>query len=444
MRLIFAEKKDVADVEGPLCFGANGLQRLGGASGLSPLAFPCPVPRDDRSYLVYGSVHDPDLSFRILRFKTWDGIHYEGGQEVFRSPVQAPSGAWLGHLCIVHNGRDDRLLCLAWARGKVSHALWGYASEDGQIWKPLAETPLYHDHDSFFVLWHAQLASYVAYQTTYQTWGAKPYADNIGGEIRRVQAIRTSMDGLVWEPAGDVGYKAPHLPDETFVTPDDQDPVELEFYRLVVFPHHGRFVGMALNYAPSPGPANTRYPWTKHGPHLGGEWWLSDDGLSWRRLFRACFAPGEADGPISHVPMQLNQGLLWIMGDQVFGLPEDRIFFAGSMANSVFSTPPFTLTDKPLALDASFGFQGDDKRGMRGQGHIMAALLDENGSVIDGFDGAKCVIHDLQSDAVRKRQMDGNAIRLHWQGRMTKELAGVQVRLRIYLRDARIYALRTS
>lgn len=323
-------------------------------------------------------------------------------------------------------------------------ALWGYASADGQDWAPLSDAPLYHDHDAFFVLWHPQSASYVAYLTTYQKWSAKPYADNIGGERRRVQSIRTSGDGVLWEPSADVGYAGPYAPVEALVTPDEKDPAELEFYRLVVFPYHDRFVGMALHYAPSPGPANTRHPWTKHGPHLGGEWWISDDGLAWRRPFRECSAPGEAEGTVSHAPMQLNRRLLWIVGDKICGLPEDRIFFAGSLANAAFSTPLFTGTGRPLSLDASFGFHGDENRGMRGQGYVMAALLDESGSVIEGFERERCILHDLESDAVRARQMDGNAIRLHWQGRTTAELAGRKARLRIYLRDARVYALRVG
>ena len=102
MTLLFVEPQDVVDVSGPLRFGANSLRCLADAAGLIRMAFPCPVPRDDGSYVVYGSTHNPDLSFRVLRFRTWDGIHYEGGEEVFSSPSQAPSGAWLGHLCIVH------------------------------------------------------------------------------------------------------------------------------------------------------------------------------------------------------------------------------------------------------------------------------------------------------------------------------------------------------
>ena len=199
-----------------------------------------------------------------------------------------------------------------------------------------------------------------------------------------------------------------------------------------------------LNYAASPELANTRYPWSKHGPHLGGEWWISDDGFQWRRPFREVHASGEANGIVRHAPMYYDGQLLWIYSDGIYGLPENRIFYAGSFASAAFSTPSFVLPESPLALDAAFGFHSQERRGMRGQGYIMAEIMDEEGHVLEGFEKERCIIHDLESEAVRYGQMQGHRIRLSWQGETTEQLGSSKVQLRLYLRDARIYALSTA
>ena len=259
-----------------------------------------------------------------------------------------------------------------------------------------------------------------------------------------------------------VGYDTEdYIPEDRLITPDDKDPAELEFYRFCAFPHNGGYVGMMLHYCPSPGPANTRHPWTNHGPDLSGEWWVSVDGFCWRRPFRDVFAPGEADDIIRHPPMTVDGRHLWLFGDEVFGLPEDHLFYIGSLANAEFSTPTFTMAGSPLLLNAEFGFHGDPNRGMRGQGYLMAELRGADGAVIEGYGREQCVIHDLGPDAARfgqreagSRQMQYAVQRqaslgpgamellcaLQWQGRTGAELADREVCLRLFLRDARVYA----
>lgn len=439
MNLLFAEARDVVDATGALQFGANGLRRLGDVAGLPPLSFPCPVLQPDGSYLVYGATQRATV---IRRFRTWDGFRYEGGETVLSLGPAAPSGGeWLGCLCLAHGRRCDDLFCFAWAKAPPGMGLWGYASSGGQPWRPLADAPLYRDHDAFHVLWHPSRECLVACQVTYQRWH-KPFADNIGQERRRVLSFRASPDGRHWDPPEDVcGDSLRHERD--LLTPDAQDPAELEFYRLVAFPFHDRFVGMVLLYAASPGAANVRHPWTRHGPHLGGEWWTSDDGLAWRRPFRAVFAPGEAGGIAQHAPMRLGNRLLWLFPDGVYGLPEDRLFFAGAFASAAFSTPCFVQPDRHLALNAEFGFHDHTTRGMRGQGYIAVEALDEEGRTLPGFEEERCILHDLDAAAVRAHQTDRDtARRLHWQGKSLRELAGRRLRLRFRLRDARIYGLR--
>ena len=62
-------------------------------------------------------------------------------------------------------------------------------------------------------------------------------------------------DGVRWEPTGPVYAKAifkSELPPSLLITPDRDDPPEMEFYRGVGFSYHDRCFMMMLNYAPSP------------------------------------------------------------------------------------------------------------------------------------------------------------------------------------------------
>ncbi len=442
MKLYFAEPTDVQQVQGPLRFGANGLRRLADAPGLPAFAGAGALPLPDGAHAVYLLVHPGQGEpWRLLRCRTWDGVHYEEATVVFTAPRRGPPTPWLGHACVCPNPDSGEVLALAWGRcAEGGMGVWGYRTADGTHWDALSEAPLYKDHDSFHVMWHAARQQYVAYQITYQPW-PKPYADNIGGERRRVLHVRTSGDALTWDPPNLTAWP-PAVPAERLVTPDAQDAPELEFYRLAVFPAAGRYVGMMLNYAASPGAANVRHPHSKHGPHLGTEWWVSTDGLAWRRPFRDVFAAGEASGTVSHTPITIGGRHVWLYHDGVFGLPEDRLFFAGALANCEFSTPLFAMPTRPLVLNAEFGYDGHPARGMRGQGYLMAELRDEAGAVIPGFERERCLLHDVDGPARRLYQTDrGLATRLHWQGRLTRELAGRRVTLRLYLRDARVYAL---
>jgi hypothetical protein len=80
------------------------------------------------------------------------------------------------------------------------------------------------------------------------------------------------------------------------------------------------------------------------------------------------------------------------VGNVVYGAPEDRLFFVGSMANAEFSTAPFVMTDKPLTLNAAFSFHDLEVRAFRGQSYIMVAVLDETGATMKGFEKERCIL----------------------------------------------------
>ena len=68
------------------------------------------------------------------------------------------------------------------------------------------------------------------------------------------------------------------------------------------------------------------------------------------------------------------------------------------------------------------------------QAYVMAAVLDEKGNVIPGFEAEKCVI----------RNEDRRDIPLKWGDASARQLAGQTIRLRFFLRSANIYAVTAS
>lgn len=443
MRFTFSGLQDVHEPLGWLHFGANSLRLIGQAVGLPPLGWQCEAPADDGGYWLYGYENQSlppregrkysDLAWRIVRCKTSDGLGY-GQVEV----VHSQSGDnWLGHGAIVHNSTDGSFLALKFRR--EPHAAWAFGSKDGSKWKPLADKPVIIDHDAFGLLWDAGSKRYIDYQTTYQKWNRR-LVDNQASRNRRVLSIRTSEDGVHWQPDYEVRFRKMLAPEDDLITPDERDPPDLEFYWFREFRYCGRYVGMMLNYAPSPQNVN---PWganspdneqSRHGPWCSGEWWISQDGLTWRRPWPDVFANGQCDETIRHEPMRLGGRLLWNYGGKVFGLDDDRIYYVGSLCNAEFSTPVFEMPARHINLNASLNFHGDDSRGMQTQAYIMAELTDPDGDVIDGYEKERCAFTHLP----------GNVVPLSWTPgqHVLSPLAGRKVRLRFYLRDARVYSVR--
>ena len=431
MKLIFSGPEDVSDPVGQLRFGANCLQDLGAPAGLPELRTTCPVRQTDGSYLVYGiqSGHARENDhWRLLRFHTCDGLHY-GKQELL---YESGPGKWLGNSSIVHNTVDGSFLCLRWHQEEKGMGMYAFGSTNGVDWQPLSDKAVYYDHDAGKVMFDPRTGEYVAYQVTYQQH-EKPYQDNCAEHVRRVLHIRTSKDGMHWQPSGDAAGKGPYFPESCLITPDDDDPPELEFYDFAAFPYEGRYVGMMQNYAASPAFA---YPWGPHGPHLSTEWWISQDGRNWKRPFRDVFGAGPAGWAIGGAPITTGGRHVWIIQDHAYGLLEDRMFFAGALANAAFTTPEIVIRNPglPLLLDASYGFHGADKYpGFRQQRYIKAELLDQSGKVIEGY--------EPQRFTIKNRDLDDGPTRIWWGNSSRMKRLDTPVRIRFYLRDARIFTL---
>jgi hypothetical protein len=210
------------------------------------------------------------------------------------------------------------------------------------------------------------------------------------------------------------------------LTPDADDPPDLEHYRGIGFWYHDRGYMLVLNYAASPLAPR------KHGPQLDTEWWVSRDGLRWDRPYRDVHALGDSfPGAvcITHNPLVIDGMLLFHFGRQLLGLPQDRISYVGARANVEFSTRPFPMPEADLDLNAAV--PSPERAFAKPQAYVMVAVWDDQGQVVPGFEPEKCVLQNA----------DRIDLPLRWNGKSARELAGRTIRLCYYLRSANIYAV---
>jgi len=435
--LTFLEPGDALEPMGMLTFEANSLALRGQISLLQtrPAASASDqkeapqhltisfrpllaVPQPEGGFVVFG--HESNelpgepriFSWTLCCARTPDGYHFTGLSEVYRNP----SGPWLIEAAMARQSTTGRLFFYHWSRSvqpELGHALWGFASDDGEKWAPLTNLPIYLDHDAFGIMWDERFKRFLTGQVTGQPW-RKPYSDNMGASRRRVLHMRISHDGIAWQTVNPAGGS-------DLIAPDSEDSPDVEFYRMQPFAYGERYVAMVDLYAASPLTPD------KHGPHLTCEWWISSDGIQWRRPWRNLASQGDAPYPIKMPPMWIGREMLFWLPGQVWGVPEYRIAGIGARANTGFSTAGFSLPGKTLLLNASVPVGS----GLFHQAYIQVELRDGNNNVIPGYERDKCQIQST----------DDTRIPLRWGNRTGQELAGKQVSLRFHLRAARIYAL---
>lgn len=445
-RQLFMRSKDVTDPAGPVEFQANTLGYLAEVQGLptTPLAMTVYNREIGGRYHVWGSSREAGGLFRA---ETDDGVRFDHVQ-----PLQAaipPNNL----MTMVYNQREDRYL--AFERIHQPLGWRAYFSADGTTFKPASEYA-YHDHDATNLLRDDAAGRYLAMAVTYQQLPEpRRYPDNIsrhektmGIGLRRVLSVRESRDGVQWSPGNNVlGSKPDTWLDRRFlIEPDAGDPPDLEHYWFNGFKYGDRWVGIVLTYAPSPELVLERYPYdpypSKHGPHLGTEWWISDDGVKWERPYRNTSATPDLRIYFNHAPLVRNNRLLFLTSNQIYNLPQpsgtprrngaapgkpmevyslpvDRIASAGSVAPASFASQSFAMPAGGLFLNYEH------------RGGLAVELLDAQGRVLPGYGRADGTLPAGSALAAPVR----------WSGRTGAELAGRPVRLRFYTENARVYAL---
>ena len=420
--LLFWEPQDITDPFGRIEFRAEPLQNLGAATGYPHMQYGCEVTRAEGGSFIYGwrvqNWADTDnRELEVVRCATEDGITFFDEEVVYSHG----GTAWQGFANIVRRPDDGAIFVFSWA----AHRLYVFRSDDGKSFTLLTEEA-YAGHDAMCVTWYPPFGQFLNYQTVTQPY-PKRYPDNIG-DLRRVLSFRRSADGVRWE-----SFSPSFLGGEELWLPDSADPADLEFYRVVVFPHLGRYAMLLVDYMPPPAEANSRRATTKHGPSYMAEWAISRDGLNWNRSFRDTNAYMSQFWLALQGPLVRDGVLRFYHPDgRIAGLPSDRIFYATCRANGEFSTPSFSMPAEGLVLNAHAMYREVERPS--GQAYIMAELRDGGGEVIAGYERTKCLFEDC----------DGRELPLVWEGKNGSEFAGKQVRIRFFLRDAKIYGITSA
>ena len=438
---VFLQPSDLTAQEGPVRFQANTLLPYAETRGLPVTERAMTVfgRRIGDRYHVWGSSRKEG---GLYRAETRDGLNYEKLRPLVSD--MAPE-----HLMsMIYNPHDDRYL--AFERGIRPVRWYGHFSSDGTTFSRAQPEPLFKDHDAGHLLWDEERRRYLYVGLTYDLLPQpRRLIDNLGWEsslkghgLRRVITVRPSPDGVKWTPGHDVIGREPAtwLRKDQLILPDAQDPVDMEYYWFIAFRHHDRWVGIVLTYAPSPSSVLEQVPYdpapSKHGPHLGTEWWVSTDGVKWDRPWRD--TPATLDWRIyfGHEPMQLHDRMLFLTSNQLYNLPpaqgarpgqhQEVYSLPADRIASVGSDAPATFTGRPLVMPAGGLYLNFEHRGT-----LAMELLDEKGKVLPGYARSENTIPAGSAMAAP----------LRWAGRTGAELVGRTVRVRFHTANARVYAL---
>lgn len=443
LRLLFSTAKDVSNVWGKLHFGATPMSKVRDCKDPG-FVLACCLPREGGVWEVYGQRYAEDATgkeyekmntWKIVRAITRDGETFENVETV----LEGEPGCWTNHVGLAYNPDAKEYLLLKLKYDRDGFGYMAFFSPDGRVWKEHSGNPLFRDCDSLGLFWSPQAKRFIC--TTKSLQPVRKHIPDHGGSHpniapdlrdRRVLSVRSSRDGRSWEPPDSLvdvwnhrGHYKP-LSDAMLTVPDADDPPGMEFYRGIGFWYHDRSYMVVLNYAASPLAPG------KHGPQLDTEWWVSRNGLNWDRPYRAVNAVGDAFPDlvcITHNPMIIDGMLLFHFGGQLRGMKQDRLSFVAARACAEFDTPPFQMPAADLYLNAVI--PSADRPFAARQAYVMAAVMDDDGNVVPGFEAGNCVIENG----------DRIDFPLRWKERTARELAGRRIRLRIFLRSAGVYAV---
>ncbi len=443
-RLLFSGSQDITDAWGSLHFGVSPVRVIRECEPPGFTFAGC-FPLPDGTWEVYGQQmseikpgnepYERITVWKLIRATTHDGMTFENRETVF----EPKPAAWTDHCAMAYNPDAKEYLLLKLKVDRSGFAYTAFLSPDGKQWREHPGNPLFYEGDAMSLFWSPVLHRFVCVSKSLQPYrkhivdhgGPTPALGDDSLRDRRVLMLRSSPDGRRWEPSvslSDVwnrnGRKG-SAPSGFMTMPDASDPPDLEFYSGNGFWYYDRAYMMVLNYAASPLLSR------KHGPHLDNEWWTSPDGLRWERPARGVNALEAFPGipRLESHPLIVNGMILFPRGHLLLGLKEDRISYVGARANGEFSTKSFRMPEADLLFNAAS--PSPERPFAKEQAYVMAALLDEEGHTIPGFEAEKCLI----------RNEDRSDLLLKWGNVSARQLAGRMIRLRFFLRSANIYAV---
>jgi hypothetical protein len=439
-KLLFSGQQDITNAWGKIHFGTTALQRMRSCENPGFELSYC-QPGTDGVSEVYGLTFKQIAKHRdqcretnawsVVHATTRDGVTFENIETVY----EAVPGPWTFNHAMAYNPVAKEFMLLKLKMDNSGFRYTAFFSPDGRHWAEYPNSPLFYDGDAISLFWSPKLQRLICVSKSLQPVQGIKHIPDHGGACRRVLSIRSSRDGRQWEPSDsmeDIWNRGGHWkprPDALLTVPDEADPPDLEFYSGNAFWHYDRCYMMVLNYAASPLTAG------KHAPQMDTEWWAGRDGLRWERPGRSVNALGDAfpgNARITHNPLLINGQMLFRFGSCLVGMKQDRLSFVSARANAEFSTMPFTMPAGDLLLNAAV--PSPDRAFAAQQAYVMAAVLDEAGAVVPGFEAVACSL----------KGVDQTDLPLRWKDKSAREMAGRKISLRFSLRSAAIYSVSST
>ena len=347
----------------------------------------------------------------------------EGPQ--FASPSRDNNLVLVGAGCpnVIKEYRDpdpDRLYKSLFFHNKYRYVSVAF-SPDGERWSLYEGNPVIdRAGDTHSLLgWDEAIDAYVAYP--------RPWMSAAEGDPHiRVIGRSVSEDFTTWtEP-------------EVVLEPDEQDPPGLEFYAMPVFKQEGLYLGLPWVYHAYP-----EEPLGRQGATIDVQLAHSRDGIVWHRAadrmpFIPLGPPGSVDGGTiypAREPVLVGDELWFYYGSSDADHSDDsrpgNICLAKLRLDGFVSVDAGaaggTLLTKPFRCDGGELLVNAEARG----GAVSVAVLDEDGTHVKGYAKVDCALFD--GDSVRHR--------VTWRAGVSLDaLAGTNIRLKFYLRSAKLYS----
>ena len=296
-------------------------------------------------------------------------------------------------------------------------------SPDGERWELYEGNPVIERASDTHTLlgWDESVGAYVAYP--------RPWMSTAEGD-RHIRVIGRSVseDFTTWtEP-------------EVVLEPDDRDPPGLEFYCMPVFKQGGLYVGLPWAYHAYP---EEPLAGVRQGATIDAQLAFSRDGIEWHRAgdrqpFIPLGPPGSVDSARvspAREPLRVGDELWFYYGssdaDHSDGFRSGSISLAKLRLDGFVSVDAGadggTLLTRPFRCDGGELLVNAEARG----GSVSVAVLGEDGAHLEGYAKVECALFD--GDSVRHR--------VTWRAGVSLDaLAGTNIRLKFYLRSARLYS----
>ncbi len=292
-------------------------------------------------------------------------------------------------------------------------------SPDGLNWTRYAGNPVITRASDSHTLfgWDELHGQYVAY--------CRPSLHE-GNRVRRIGRC-VSDDFIHWNDP------------EELLAPDEQDPEGLQFYNMPVFKYEGLYVGQLQAYHTPPEEPHIRFFGT-----VDVQLAVSRDGIAWERVCgREPFMP---NGP----PNSIDAGEIYmanapvLMGDEMWfyyspcAVEHGPTGRSGPICLAKLRLDGFVSVDagEEMGTLVTVPFRcagGSLKINAAARGGLVAvAVLDEEGTQYEGFGKVDCAVFD--GDAVEHE--------VTWRQVAFASLEGKVIRLKFYLRDARLYSFK--